>query len=318
MTYIKGKLGIALSGIGYLTVWKILPKHIRKNILKKKYLTDNYKKLQNSEQFIIEAYKNEKNQEILKILNYIKTKGLSDVFPYDFCTNYHLKAALSINYDDSCGMFYMKRHGRKLYMKNTNSTEAIMYYNSILSEQDYKSPHLYVERKKDIKGKYLLDCGAAEGFFALDHLDDFEHIYLYEASQDWLSALNKTFEPYKNKVTIINEFVSNKVEKGMITLDSFIESQNFDLSERMFIKIDIEGEEIKALQGMSKLLNKSEKLFLCICTYHKAKDEEEIRKILLDVKGIKVETTKGYMIYYHDDNAMLRRGLIKAEKNYVI
>jgi 16S rRNA A1518/A1519 N6-dimethyltransferase RsmA/KsgA/DIM1 with predicted DNA glycosylase/AP lyase activity len=36
-------------------------------------------------------------------------------------------------------------------------------------------------------------------------------IYMFEYDKEWIAALETTFEPYKDKVEIINKYVSNKM-----------------------------------------------------------------------------------------------------------
>ncbi len=67
----------------------------------------------------------------------------------------------------------------------------------------------------------LSDIGAAEGNFSLSVIDKVQHVYLFETDNDWIEALEKTFEPWKEKVSIIHKFVGNKDTDTCITLDSF-------------------------------------------------------------------------------------------------
>ena len=54
----------------------------------------------------------------------------------------------------------------------------------------------------------LLDVGAAEGFFALSVIEHVKEIILFECDVEWIKALEATFKPWKDKVFIINKYVS--------------------------------------------------------------------------------------------------------------
>ena len=55
----------------------------------------------------------------------------------------------------------------------------------------------------------LLDVGSAEGIFALTHIEKLKHVVLFERNAQWVEALEATFAPWKEKVTIIRKYVSD-------------------------------------------------------------------------------------------------------------
>ena len=89
-------------------------------------------------------------------------------------------------------------------------------------EQDHRSPHRYFDHIEEFKDKVLLDVGAAEGILSLMAIEQVKHVYLFECSEDWIDALNKTFEPWKDKVTIIKKFVSDKDDENNVVKSSVI------------------------------------------------------------------------------------------------
>ena len=261
---------------------------------------------------VMEFYRDSKDIEIKEILDYLKVPDREiGVFNYEDMNVEDIKVDVFL--DKIKERFYVEHQGKKMYFpKKFDSIKSVeTYYKGILNEQSKNSPHLYITEKFNVNGsKCLLDIGGAEGFFALENLDKVEKIYIFECEENWIEALENTFEPYKDKVQIIKKYVSDKNSDNEITLDNFQNS----ISERIdFIKMDIEGAEISALRGAEKILKENENLKLVVCTYHKENDEKDIKNILHDFK---VETSKRYMLFIYDKDLKapyFRRGVIRAE-----
>jgi len=100
-----------------------------------------------------------------------------------------------------------------------------------------------------LKGKVLLDVGAAEAIFALNAIDLVEKAYLFECEKEWIDALELTFAPWKYKVEIVHKYVSDRNNGNHITIDNFLEEKS---KKNLFIKMDIEGYEQAALKGATK------------------------------------------------------------------
>ena len=182
----------------------------------------------------------------------------------------------------------------------------------MIYEQDDNSPHKYME--KPTYGKYLFDIGAAEGFLSLELVDNFEKIFLFEADEEWLEALELTFSKYKDKVIIVNKFVSNKVDESNITIDEVVKRYSLDISNGMYFKMDVEGAEMLVLDGMKDTLKQASDVGGFVCTYHNYNDERDVYNELNKYKKFNMETTKGYMIpYYYEDMKApyIRRGGIR-------
>jgi hypothetical protein len=171
-------------------------------------------------------------------------------------------------------------------------------------EQDTHSPHRYVKDISRLKGKVLLDVGAAEAIFSLDVIELVSHVYLFECDDVWIEALNATFAPWKDKVTIVRKYVSDTNDENTITLDRFFEDKD---KKNLFLKMDIEGYEQAALRGASNLLKEAHDIDFSICTYHKKNDAVEIAGILNSF-GFDCEQTEGF-IYFEKDfrKAIIRR-----------
>ena len=96
-------------------------------------------------------------------------------------------------------------------------------------------------------------------------------------------------------------------------MDEFVKAHKVSLT---IMKIDVDGSELLLLKGCREILSNSDKIKMAICTYHAAEDEETFRGIFWDY-GIAVSPSKGYMIFYYDENLSapyLRRGLLRASK----
>ena len=140
-------------------------------------------------------------------------------------------------------------------------------------------------------------------------------LILIEIDEEWIEALKITFAPWKEKVTIINKYLSDVSNETSITLDDINKTDYINL-----VKLDIEGYEIRALAGAKNLLLKQESFQLISCCYHYQNEENELKE-LLKLYFDKVEVSKGYMFFpyfngtkYLNQTARLRRGLIMVNR----
>jgi hypothetical protein len=251
-------------------------------------------------------------EEIKEIIDFFQ-KNLFSIFPYEFIHKYKLPEVL---YDNDYKMHYVLHKGKKLYMPSAwNENECANYYKDLCIEQDVDSPHRYeVENYMVKEGDVIVDIGAAEGIWALENVEKASKMYLFECEEKWIEALQKTFEPYNEKVEIINKFISNVTDGNEVTFDDFFNGHKIN-----FVKTDIEGTEREFLQGAKNILQNQNDIKLLLCTYHREKDEIVLKEIL-EKYGFATEYSKGYMIYslYSYDRIFkepyIRRGLIRARK----
>ncbi|KAA6345327.1 hypothetical protein EZS27_007101 [termite gut metagenome] len=226
-------------------------------------------------------------------------------YPYPFMLEYK-KMLVDYFHDEQFNLPYVVHHGRKLYFPQSYTQRFVVaLYKGIITEQDSRSPHRYVKDYRQMQGKILLDIGAAEGIFSLDTIEFAQHTYLFECDNDWMNALNATFAPWKDKVTIISKYVSDRDDESNITIDSFLEGKD---KTNLFLKMDIEGYEQAALQGAKNTLKNVRDLDYSICTYHRKNDAEEINKIFLD-NHFESEFTEGFLYFEKG----LRKGLIRKK-----
>lgn len=285
-------------------IYRILvPKPIRTRILKKnlsKKIPEYYSSLP----------PDEVNEEQEEVLRYLENFPLS-IFPYPFSSDYSPKL-FEVHTDTSRGLHYVIQNGKRLYfIKRWTKKRIRRAFAELSREQDDRSPHRYLSEDFRIDpDDVIADIGAAEGNFSLSVIEKVKKIYLIEYDKDWIKALNATFEPWKDKVQIIGKHVSDTENETNITLDNLIRNHN-DIT---MLKIDVDGNEQKVLDGASDLLTGKKKLKIALCTYHKANDEKDFTR-LLENSGFRVNPSRGYMIFYYDkklDAPWLRRGLIRA------
>ncbi|MDR2439623.1 MAG: FkbM family methyltransferase [Planctomycetaceae bacterium] len=284
---------------------------IQKNIEKQRNKCLRKLKCNNIRQYFLSLDKSKQEPEIVQIIDYFEKHSFS-VFPYDFAEQYHAKQ-VDVFYDQSCKMNYVLHHQKRLYFpKNRRNKSIQRYYNGLRIEQDIDSPHRYDTEEYTVKeGDVIADIGAAEGMWALNHVEKASKIFLFECEKKWVKALEKTFEPWKEKVVFINKYVSNITKDSNITLDDFLNNKEIN-----FIKADIEGAEIQLLEGAAKILSEQNNLKLLLCAYHR-KEDAVILKQFLEEKGFTTQYSKGYMLFIYDndlDRPYIRRGLIRATK----
>lgn len=225
--------------------------------------------------------------------------------PYTYYLEY-MKKEVEYHFDTSKELPYVNHFGKKLYFMAMTKEKVIDAYRMLLLEQDVRSAHCYVEDYNVLKGKVILDVGTAEGIFALNAIDFAKHIYLFECEKEWIKPLNATFEAYKDKITIVEKYISNVTGANTTTLDDYFKDKSF---ENLFVKMDIEGFERKALQGSVELFNVSSNISGAICTYHKF-DDEKVVSTFLSHKKCNYQKTNGY-IY---NERCLRTGVIRFSK----
>ncbi len=196
---------------------------------------------------------------------------------------------IQISHDSSNGLKYIiTGKGRRLYFCRAMSDDKIIrLYRTLIMEQDIRSPHHYMDSPDEACGYTFVDVGCAEGIVALDVIDKVEHAYLFECDNAWAEALEVTFAPWKDKVSIIPKYVGNCDNDITVRLDTFFS----DTNSRLFIKMDIEGAESAALAGAKKILHRPDVEF-AVCTYHN--NDTITVPAILDKYGCIYTCRKGY------------------------
>lgn len=251
--------------------------------------------------------------EAKTVAGYLKQNRIS-VFPYEYKQKYKIKNVY-VRKDPETGLLFVAYRGMRIYMRRGYQSRfrVARYFNNIRIEQDKRSPHCYVsDNFHPGKDDVILDIGGAEGYFPLRYIRDVKKVYIFECNPEWIEALNRTYENYRDKVVIIDKYVADYSDENHITLDDFVEQYRFS-GEKLFIKMDAEGSEPAILKGGQKLLGSNQKIRMAVCTYHCMEHERQFRKLFRDWK---VESSEGYMLYYYDyhfKEPYVRRGLLRVE-----
>jgi hypothetical protein len=258
-------------------------------------------------------------QVYLKEIKFINEMSSTDfsysyVFPYDFIDKYsytNIKVFLDIDKE----LFYVMHGLKRLYFKRSIKTEyevQIAYF-CLLIEQDEQSPHRYLDNDFTIdQNSIVLDVGAAEGILGLENIEKISKLYIFEVNDEWIEALTATFEPWKEKVFVVNKYVSDNDDNGNITLDHFFGEDKID-----FIKIDVEGAEMSIFKGSTQILSR-DSIKIAVCTYHRQEDAEKIEKIFQKNSFI-CQFADNFMLFVFEDlrPPYFRRGLLRAIKQNV-
>jgi predicted RNA methylase len=253
-------------------------------------------------------------EEKQKIIDYLKNNPIA-IFPYDYQKKYKPED-VTVYTDSDNEMKYVLHGGKRLYFKKSLSKDIIQRcYNGLLVEQDTESPHCYETSEFNVaEGDTVADIGSAEGNFALSVVEKAKKLYLFETDEEWIEVLKATFAPWKEKVVIVNKYVSDNNDGDCITLDKFFAQEKVD-----FIKADIEGAETQLLEGAKEILSRQTPMKTVLCTYHKHHDADILNRMLTEM-GFSTQFSNGYMIFYYEyfdklQPPYLRKGLIRAVKH---
>jgi hypothetical protein len=201
---------------------------------------------------------------------------------------------------------FVLHQGKKLYFPASFTEAAVKkLYKSLVIEQDPESAHRYSLDPSDFQDSVMFDIGAAEGILTLENIETIKFAYLVECEAEFVEALKRTFEPYQSKIKIVFKYIDQHDSDSTISLDTLGKDLQ---NEKVFLKMDIEGYEKKALLGGKNFL-KNNNCIAAVCTYHHPEHPREIKEIL-EESGYKTKPTQGY-IYW---GLRLSKALIKAKK----
>jgi len=255
----------------------------------------------------------ETNSEIKKILTYLPKSGMHP-FPYSWA-NIKEASSIKVFLDKEKKLPYVLLDEKKLYYPNDLTDDDIKnsYYFVQKIEQYVSSPHRYLTSDFNIsEDDIVVDCGAAEGNFSLAIVEQAKKIYLFEPEERWMEPLKATFAPWKNKIVIVQKFISDISDENTVTLDEYFAGEEGPT----FCKMDVEGYEERVLNGSKHLLESEKLKKIVTCTYHYADAEEKLGKIL-ESYNYTITASSGYMLFSMYDELKppyFRRGLLRCVK----
>jgi hypothetical protein len=253
---------------------------------------------------------NKITSEELEVLSFLISNPLQ-VFPYEFTREYNAES-VKVEYDRHFDLNYVLYVDKKLFFKRNWSEERIKtIFSNQLIEQHPKSPHRYLGHGFDVEeNSVVVDIGVADGNFALSIIEKVKKVYLFEPNEKWIEALEATFSPWRDKVIIVNKWVSDIDDEPFITLDTYFRETKLD-----FIKIDVDGFEWKLINGSRRIISGGKNLKIALCTYHK-QDDHVVFSEFFKERGFDISYSNGYMIFPWGKQKApyLRRGMIRATK----
>lgn len=254
------------------------------------------------------------DEEITEAVDYLQKHPLT-TFYGTFQEKYNHEE-IEVFIDASNGLPYVITQGKRLYFKHSQNRNTVQrLFNNLRIEQDVNAPHCYTDSDFQVlKGDVLADVGCAEGFFSLLNIEKTKRIYLFEQDREWIEALEATFSPWKEKIEIIPQFVSDNNNSEEISLDSyFLQKEIPD-----FYKIDVEGAEASVLRGMNVSMQ-SQPVKMALCTYHHQEDYARFSSFFA-AQGFSYRRNSGVMIYLNDLERLtppfFRTCLIKATHHH--
>jgi hypothetical protein len=226
-------------------------------------------------------------------------------YPYAYSLEYR-KLEIRVERDAAQNLPFVIHNSRRLYFPEFYTTEKVQKdYRALLIEQDIRSAHRYVRSYNELRGRTLLDVGAAEAIFSLDTIDLTKRVILFECLEHWQKPLQATFAKWADKVTFVKKYVGDRSEGDFVTIDEFLSGEE---KQDLFIKMDIEGAERMALEGAKKTLATGKNIQLAICTYHRKGDPEYMESLMKRL-GYSTEFSEGLMYW----GKKLSKGVIRCK-----
>ena len=254
------------------------------------------------------------DKEISDAVDYLSSHPLTTFFGA-FQERY-IAEEVAVYVDPSNGLPYVITGGKRLYFKRSQNRRTVqLMFNGLRIEQDEHAPHCYTDVDFPVtEDEILADVGCAEGYFSLMNIEKTKRIYLFEQDREWIEALEATFTPWREKISIIPKYVSDRNNSNEITLDNYFKETE---EKPGFYKIDVEGAEASVLKGMEELLHAPVKVALC--TYHHQHDYDLFSRFF-EEHLFHHRPNSGVMIYQNDLKRMeppfFRRCMIKATNQH--
>lgn len=165
-----------------------------------------------------------------------------------------------------------------------------------LHEEDWH--HYDVPETTVRQGDVVLDCGAAEGIFALSVLERASLVAIFEPSPDFAESLHRTFGDASNAVIVpaalgstegeaflagnsLYGFVSadQGIRITVTTVDAWVTKAHTRVD---FLKGDLESHEFEVLKGARETIRR-DKPKIAFTVYHPGNDWREMKALLAEL-----------------------------------
>lgn len=137
-----------------------------------------------------------------------------------------------------------------IFPRNWDVNYIRQYYFDLQEiEQHPISTHRYLINDFTVdENSIIVDCGVAEGNFGLSIVEKCKKFYLFEPEEQWMEPLKATFALWKDKVVIVQKYLSDTTDEINTTLDDYFSDKEYP----NFLKLDVEGYEERLLLGTKK------------------------------------------------------------------
>jgi hypothetical protein len=252
------------------------------------------------------------DSDVREIVEFLESAPI-DIFPYRF-RQVPRGDRPSVEFDADRDLHFVMHEGHRLYWRPERKAKRVPGdYVGLLTEQNVQSPHRYLTDEFDVDEEDVIaDVGCAEANFTLEVIDRIRHAYLFEADPRWITALEATFAPWKDKVTIVPSMVGSRTESDTIALDDYFA----DKQPPTFLKLDVEGHEADVLRGAASIIESCPSMQAAVCTYHRQEDLEILTNLLEEL-GMTARPSRGYMLLHRSEDfaePYFRRGLVRANR----
>jgi len=261
---------------------------------------------------ILDKYAGSEDGEIQTTLRNIEERN-----DYDLWCGYCPKSGekYEVLWDEVTNMPYTIFADKRMYFPRNRrfaTEDGKQIVTGLEFEQQEGSPHKYTTDDICIReGDVVVDAGVCEGNFSIKYIDKISKLYLVECDPAWIYPLKLTFREYLDKIVFCSKFLGDVDGEKTITLDTLVSDGKAD-----FIKMDIEGAEVKALNGGKKIFCEND-IRCAVCSYHRHDNERDIRKVLEEY-GYKTSTSTGHMIFFYEQERFkwseLRKGIVYGKK----
>ncbi len=195
----------------------------------------------------------------------------------------------------------------KKYIARNNITNDVVYGIAAMREDEQ-----YLDVFSPVDNEVVVDAGAFDGATALRFLkwagDKIKRVYSFELDPVNFANCEENLRDVRNKVILVKKGTWDKdevmnIDEGgsgshlssdggtraeLTTIDSVVKDERVT-----FIKMDVEGAELKSLIGAKNTIIKNRPR-LAICVYHKRRDIYEIPEYILSL----VPEYKFYLRHY--------------------